>query len=206
MSAHPETQVNALVLQAHQMGESDVLLDLLTEECRLNVVARGVRKLESRLRYSLEPFSLITATLIESRSGPRLINATFSRNIYFDLAGAVSGSQGKSTNLLNQKILVRLVNLITRVVPPDESQDWNKDFLELLESQTEKVAIHYLLVTGYILEQLGYLNFNELLDELCINLSKPFTIFELINREALPTSKQLRLKQAITTALENSQL
>lgn len=207
MSAYPETQLNALVLQTYQIGESDILLDLLTEDGRISVSARGVRKLKSRLRYCLEPFSLITATIIDARSGPRLINALFIRNLYFDLDNTKAYNISPTDDVLSQKIIVRLLHLITRVVPPDETQLWVKEFLGLLENDVVKITNQYLFVTGYILQELGYLNFYELLAELSVHFNHyDNSLASLIDHEAVSVEKQLRLKQAITTALENSQL
>lgn len=88
MSSDLRTQ--AIVLRRTNYGESDRILNLITPEGKLAVLARGVRKEKSRLAGSIELFSIADVVIHQGRSslgtltGAKMLN--FYGNIINDLA------------------------------------------------------------------------------------------------------------------------
>lgn len=63
------TKTEAIVLKTADLGEADRLLTIHTKEFgKIQVIARGVKKLESKLRYHLEPLSYIFLILINGKN------------------------------------------------------------------------------------------------------------------------------------------
>ena len=63
------TKTEAIVLKTADLGEADRLLTIYTKEFgKIQVVARGVKKLESKLRYHLESLSYILLILVHGKN------------------------------------------------------------------------------------------------------------------------------------------
>lgn len=207
-----EQTISALVLHKVNLSEADVFLDLLTNlEGRITVTSRGVQFLKSRLRYALEPYSVISATIIPTRnSGWRLINASFKQNLFYDLSGQ------------DQKVLIRLVELIRRVVPPEEPELLYQELVIWLSEKPSFVINNYLLIAIYLLSSVGYLNFdlindlrvtskNEAEREISINLELSGSLIEFVDSNKTKISKAtpqllLEIKKVVALTLRNSQL
>ncbi len=68
---------SAIVLKRVNVGETDRIVNLLTQEFgKITVVAKGVRKMSSSKRAYLEPGNIIKAFCIETKSLPLLTQAT----------------------------------------------------------------------------------------------------------------------------------
>lgn len=62
-------KTEAIVLKSADAGEVDRLLTIYSKELgKVRILAKGVKKIESKLRYSIEPFSYVQLILIEGRS------------------------------------------------------------------------------------------------------------------------------------------
>lgn len=62
-------KTEAIILKTADLGETDRLLTIYTKEFgKIKVIAKGIKKLESKLRYSLEPFSWSHLILIEGKN------------------------------------------------------------------------------------------------------------------------------------------
>lgn len=62
-------KTEAIVLKSANTGEVDRLLTIYSKELgKVRILAKGVKKIESKLRYSIEPFSYVQLILIEGRS------------------------------------------------------------------------------------------------------------------------------------------
>ena len=194
-----DTSVTAIILNKSHSGDSDVYLDLLTKELgRIGAVSRGVGHLKSRLRYALEPYSVIGGVIIKTKSGGwQLINAELQNNLYYELEGQ------------RRKVLIRLFELIRRVVPPSEATALTDGVVDLLITNTEFALDRYLYVALYILFYLGYLDLVEIREfpEFSDVTDTP-TIKSIVYN--LPTkvsdSTMLGLKTLIQQAIINSQL
>jgi DNA repair protein RecO (recombination protein O) len=69
--------VAAIVLKRINVGETDRIVNLLTQEFgKITVVAKGVRKMKSSKRAFLEPGNIIKAFCLETKSLPLLTQAT----------------------------------------------------------------------------------------------------------------------------------
>ncbi len=63
-----DLRTKAIVLRRTNYGESDRILNLLTPEGKVAVLARGVRKEKSRLAGGIEPFSVTDVVIHQGRS------------------------------------------------------------------------------------------------------------------------------------------
>ena len=67
----------AIVLKRVNVGETDRIINLLTQEFgKITVVAKGVRKMKSTKRAFLEPGNIVKAFCIQTKSLPLLTQAT----------------------------------------------------------------------------------------------------------------------------------
>lgn len=80
MSLLRSVSTSAVVLKRNNIGETDRMVTLLTQEMgKITCIAKGVRKMTSSNRANIEPGNLITAYLIQTKQLPlltqtRLIN------------------------------------------------------------------------------------------------------------------------------------
>ena len=145
---HHIHNTKAFVLSSFPFGESGKVLNLLTEEFGvIRVNAPGTRKVESKLRQSIQDFSLTRVALVYGNHGWRLTNAAIITNY--------SHSLDKSQISIVQKIFALVLKMI-----PDEDREVNvfdiiSDFLEkigdidleILEIMTVLRVLHVL---GYV--------------------------------------------------------
>lgn len=62
-------KTQGIILKEADLNEVDRLLTIYTKELgKIKVSAKGVKKLESKLRYSIEPISLVQLILVEGKS------------------------------------------------------------------------------------------------------------------------------------------
>lgn len=74
---HNSFSTTAIVLKRVNVGETDRIINLLTQEFgKITVVAKGVRKMKSSKRAYLEPGNIVNAFCIETKSLPILTQAT----------------------------------------------------------------------------------------------------------------------------------
>ena len=103
---HHIHRTQAFVLKSFPIKEADRSVILLTENLGVILaIAQGSRKMESKMRQSIQDFSLLNVALVSGRTGWRLINAGFIKNFY--------------KNLSNEKLresICKVFNLINRLV------------------------------------------------------------------------------------------
>ena len=62
-------KTQGIILKEADLNEVDRLLTIYTKELgKIRVSAKGVKKLESKLRYSIEPMSLVQLILVEGKN------------------------------------------------------------------------------------------------------------------------------------------
>lgn len=62
-------KTQGIILKEADFNEKDRLLTVYTKELgKVRISAKGVKKLESKLRYSIEPISLVQLILVEGRN------------------------------------------------------------------------------------------------------------------------------------------
>ena len=194
-----ERSVGALILHKTYSGDSDVYLELLSAELgRIGAVSRGAKHLKSRLRYALEPYSVIQAVILPTRAGGwQLINAELSSNLFYDY---------KNTQ---RQVLIRLFELLRRVLPSNEPSTMIKDLVELIIGNTEVVIERYLYLATFVLSSLGYLDLEvvlELPEFTNMKTAKTIKNFIYNSPTTLSDDSLLQLKKIIQQALKNSQL
>ena len=62
-------KTEAIILKSADSNEVDRLLTIYSEKLgKINISAKGVKKLESKLRYSIEPISYVQMILVEGKN------------------------------------------------------------------------------------------------------------------------------------------
>ncbi len=181
-----EFNADAIVLSQAAFSEADVLLDLYVDGLgRILASSRGVKHLKSKLRYQLEPYSIIKATLIETKSnGWRLINADLYRNLYYELDGR------------NQQVLIRLFDLFYRVLPPQEIIVVVESFINQVRAGEYDLINNYLYTASDLLIELGYLS----------SPKRQEIVSSELRQESLTDKQVSYLQRLIVDSLANSQL
>ncbi len=77
-----DLRTHAIVLRRTNYGESDRILNLLTPEGKIAVLARGVRKEKSRLAGSIELFSTIDITVHQGHSDLGILTSAKMQRFY----------------------------------------------------------------------------------------------------------------------------
>ena len=144
-----------LILKSAARGEADRFYTILTRDLGLiRAEGKGVRKIDSKLRYALQDYSLVKLSLVRGREKWRIANGSLVRNIFADLRGEIS----------SRALLARAGSLISRLVVGEEP---NGQLYENVRNSALFLAdVHptgavlknteYLLVLR-ILHSLGYL-------------------------------------------------
>lgn len=71
-----------IVLESHAVGEASKVFSLFTKELGvLHARAQSVREMRSKLRYSLQDFSLASFDLVRGKNGWRITNAIGEENL-----------------------------------------------------------------------------------------------------------------------------
>ena len=161
----------SFVLGSNNLKESDKQLKLLTEDFGfIKVIAQGVRKEESKLRFSVQDFSLSEFALVSGRTGWRLTNA----KMVFSISDEINNK-----NLL--KMIARIFNLLERfMIAESDDQIFSIvsrfiDFIILNKNKilhVEQINSIESVFVASILEKLGYLDLDSQfknLDE-CLNI------------------------------------
>lgn len=102
------------IFRSAERGEADCSYIILTKDFGLiRAEGKGVRKLESKLRYFLQDFSLINLSLVRGRGKWRITSGSLIKNIFSDLRA--------ETDIL--ALVSRVVALISRLVQGEEKND-----------------------------------------------------------------------------------
>lgn len=86
-SAEKSIRVEALILTHHNYGEADRFVRMLTpDHGKISVLARGVRKMNSRKAGHLEPFTIVNAQLVQGRGSAWVISQVTTAEAFPSLA------------------------------------------------------------------------------------------------------------------------
>lgn len=142
-----------LVLSSEVEGESKTFISVLTPEYGLIFAeARGLSKPESKLRYSLDPFTEGDFSFIRGKSGWRIVNARPVVHWFHQLKGEVS----------RRETALRVLRLAYSHIPRDQEEvkafEIVMDFLRVIKSAPlndlvfiETYSVFHLLATlGYV--------------------------------------------------------
>ncbi len=84
MSYHIYSTVG-IVLKRKTFGESDTVLSILTQDLGLVLAsAKSTRTLQSKLKGSLQEYSLSNVSMVKGKNGWKITNASLIKNYYFD--------------------------------------------------------------------------------------------------------------------------
>lgn len=76
----------SLILGAYPYGEAHKVFTLLTRDLgTITALAMSVRSERSKLRYALEPFSLVGTSLVSAKRGWRITTAEPQRSFFFEI-------------------------------------------------------------------------------------------------------------------------
>ncbi len=151
-----ETKISqAIVLNRLDYRESDSLLSVYTANFgKLSLLARGTKKINSKLSGHLEPFSLIDILIIKGR-GFDYIGSAFSRRAFLNIKNDLN-------KLYYAGAGIRSFNRLVKEGEKDENLFFLlKGFLELLDDYREDLSkergeIFYSFFILKLLLELGY--------------------------------------------------
>ncbi len=195
--SHRTYQTDAIVLAAANLGEANRELSLLTRDLGLvRALARSVREERSKLRYSLQPFSLSRISLVRGRERWRVTGAEARGNLAQKLAGSPAARAAAA----------RVAALLSRLLPEEGSQ--SDVFTVVLAAFShlarvrlgpEELAALECLTVLRVLSRLGYVAPGSLASFVAGSALSPATLraFGSRRREAV---------RAVNAALAASQL
>jgi len=152
--AHHVYQSSAFILGGTNIGDANQFIDLFTRDLGLvRGVARSVRKERSKLRYSLQPYTISNVSLVRGRDVWRITGAVEDYNAFHKF----KDERNKLT------ILYNITALLKRLLQGEEQNKYLFDtvisFLIYLDEshldEEELKALEYLTVLR-ILYSLGY--------------------------------------------------
>lgn len=170
--SHHIYKTDAIVVRAYDRGESHKTLALFSEEFgMLYASVQSVREERSRLRYSLEPMTECSVSLVRGKNGWRVTGASAREMWYYTL-------QRNNT----QQNAGRALALLARLLPEEGSEkgvyDIVRDFLQKLacaKDWEEARTLEEVLVSS-VLRELGYLPSAEVLPSAQNGVFSPETL------------------------------
>lgn len=106
-------KTEGIILKATDLGEADRLLVVYTKELgKLRVIARGIKKTQSKLKYSLEPFSHSRLILVEGKKA-LLVKDAFLLNQFKNIR----------QDLRKIKTTYQVINLVDEVIVGQEKDE-----------------------------------------------------------------------------------
>ncbi len=200
---HHIHRTKAFVLKSFQTKEADSRVVLLTENLGVvRAVAQGARKMESKMRQSIQDFSIVNVALVSGRTGWRLVNAGFINNFYTDI---------KNKNL--QESVCKVFNLINRLTAGEMEDkkifDESLSFVDFAINNQEnflddsEITSFEILFLARILYHLGYLKTSENIE---IYLSSEINFESIKNLNKNVGISQKNLVVEINRAIRDSHL
>jgi recombinational DNA repair protein (RecF pathway) len=185
-------QTEALVLRSYERGEADRVFALFTREFGL-VWARAssVRRESSRLRYSLQNYSISNVSLVRGKTGWRAVGATARTHIEGGVTAAAT--------------FARIASLVERLVNGEEKSEYlfatlSDAHAALRRESRELHGAIELLCVARVLYALGYVSAEALGTALFTHTA--FTHAELTEAEAART----KLLSSVNRALNETHL
>jgi len=153
---HHIYRTEAVILSSRPSGESGKYLTVLTRDYGvLKIEAQAVRKNESKLRQSIQDYSVSEISFVRGKTGNKLINASFISNFFYDIKQLESlKSFTKIFRLIEKMIVdeekdVTVFNLLLETADLLKvNPEWDNQFLKALE-----IVVVYRILSG-----LGYIS------------------------------------------------
>jgi len=111
------TKTEAIILKAADLGETDRLLTIYAREFgKIQIAARGIKKLESKLRYHLEPLNYILLILVNGKN-LKIVKDAVSKDQFLSMR----------KDLERMKVAYKIVDLIDELIVGEEKDEaiWN---------------------------------------------------------------------------------
>jgi len=160
---HQIYHTEGIILKSFNLGEANKYLLIFTREFGLvKIMAQGLRKVSSKLRYGLQEFSVTQLSLVQGRSVWRLTNSICDSDFYFSLVKD------------KEKIFVlkSVLDLLVKLLP---GQDKNKDlyntvitaliFLKENNMKSSEIKSFESIIVLRVLYCLGYIDKNKEIKE-----------------------------------------
>ncbi len=181
---HHIHHTEAFVLGSRPAREDSKVLILYTRELGLvHAYAQGIRKLSSRLRFTLQDFSEAQVDLVRGKDMWRLTTAV-----------PIRSYSSVVTNQSSERIIARISSLLIRLVTGEEANDELFDVISEAYNTLEKadhISEQYrsieLLFVARILITLGYLPVQNLAPELLSDIAFQHRLIRDINQALTET-------------------
>ncbi len=152
--SHHIYNTKCFIIDSSPSGESDKIINIYTEDFGLiRSVAKGVREMKSKLRYSLQEATYGTVALVRGREIWRVTNASKEISLF-----------NRGLNPSGRRALASLLKFVARFAPGEGK---NSDIFEILKTvsgfvfrnhlKTEEVEIIELIARIRIMNELGYI-------------------------------------------------
>ena len=135
------TKTEAIILKSADLGETDRLLTIYSKEFgKVYVAARGIKKLESKSRYHLEPLSYSQLILVEGKNF-KIIKTAILIDQFLSIR----------KDLDKMKIAYKIVNLIDELIVGEEKDEniWNLILKAFKELNVKDFQDDLLKLLGY---------------------------------------------------------
>jgi len=176
---HHIYKTKAFVLKSWPVKEANKNLVLLTEDLGvLHASVQGARKIESKMRQSIQDYSLIQVALISGRAGWKMINVSFISNFYTDIGSDLSS------------ILIQIFSLIQRLVAGE------------MEDRNLFILIHEIV--NFAVKNSNKLTSEDVKSFEAISISKILLILGYFEEEKAPHYLQNKISTGIIKDLNSS--
>ncbi len=193
MSYHIYT-TPSIVLKRVAFGESDTVLYVLTRDLGLIIAsAKSTRLIVSKLRNSLQEYSLVNISCVKGKNGWKITNSGESRNLFFDCP------------VSHRKVLSQISSVLVKNIvgefPQKEIFEMVKESFSFLENIKEEDLKDFEILTVLrLMKELGYVAVDE-------EFKKYFDSSSPIEAKvSFVKNDRLKLVGIINKALKESQL
>lgn len=143
--------MEGIVLKKTSFGESNSYMHILTSDKGLIISsAQAVRKESSKLKSSVQEYSLSSISCIKSKNGWKMTNASAKRNYFFD------------SSVFARPVLGKIVSFLVRMIPGEHP---HREIFDIVKSgfdniiivEKEKLQLVEILLVLRVLHELGYI-------------------------------------------------
>jgi recombinational DNA repair protein (RecF pathway) len=156
----------AFVISSFPFGEAGKVLNLLTQDFGvIRVNAQATRKANSKLRQSIQDYSLTEVALVYGKKGWILTNASLIKNFFYQIKNNEKNNDSQEKN----ETIARIFSLIERMIPFEHDEEQGSFIFDLIfetlneiENTDSKLAKIIEIRTVYkIMMFLGYVGQNK---------------------------------------------
>jgi DNA repair protein RecO (recombination protein O) len=154
MSYHIYSTIG-IVLKRKTFGESDTVLSILTQDLGLVLAsAKSTRTLQSKLKGSLQEYSLSNVSMVKGKNGWKITNASLIKNYYFD-------SPEYSKKIFAKISLILQKNITGELFHKEVFDIVRTGFDSVIETKIDNIQYIETLMVLRIMKELGYVALND---------------------------------------------